>query len=194
MNSISTTDTSNRTGGTLQFAAPWSRVLKTVSVAASALVIGITLFVSIVLPDKAGWVKWTVLPAGLLIVGISALFTVRGYEWDGRHLLVRRLFWNTRLSLAGLRDAYADPEAMRGSIRVCGNGGLFSFSGWFWSKRLGSYRALATDPRRAVVLVLPSKKIVVTPADPATFVQAVGSEAGTGGLGREQAAPRERAD
>jgi hypothetical protein len=59
---------------------------------------------------------------------------------------------------------------MRGSLRLLGNGGLFSFSGEFWNRRLGRYRALATDPSRAVVLRYPGRTIVITPHDPQQFI------------------------
>jgi hypothetical protein len=59
---------------------------------------------------------------------------------------------------------------MRGSIRTFGNGGAFSFSGVYYNKRLGSYRAFVTDPRRAVVLRYATRKVVLSPAVPEDFV------------------------
>jgi hypothetical protein len=72
----------------------------------------------------------------------------------------------------------ADPEAMRRSLRLFGNGGMFGFTGWLRNRRLGVYRAFATDPARAVVLTLGQRKIVITPADPAAFVRALESKHG----------------
>ena len=54
-----------------------------------------------------------------------------------------------------------------------GNGGLFSFSGRFRNREVGPYRAFVTDWTRAVVLFVPGRAIVVSPADPAAFVRAV---------------------
>jgi hypothetical protein len=54
-----------------------------------------------------------------------------------------------------------------------GNGGLFSFTGWYWNKTLGSFRAFATDFRYTVVLKREGSTVVVTPDDPQGFVQAV---------------------
>jgi Bacterial PH domain len=53
---------------------------------------------------------------------------------------------------------------------ILGNGGAYSFSGEFWNRRLGRYRALATDPDRAVVLRYPKRTIVITPHDPQQFI------------------------
>jgi hypothetical protein len=158
---------------TARFAAPWSRLLKMVSLLGSIVVLGVTFTVTVTAPDSQAWIRWIALPFGLLMLGMCALFTVRGYELSAGCLLIRRLLWSTRLSLEGLKDAYADQEAMCRSIRLFGNGGLFSFTGWFWNKRLGSYRAMATDPARAVVLVFPGKTIVVTPDRPAALVGAL---------------------
>ena len=84
----------------------------------------------------------------------GALFSIRGYRLEGGVLLVQRLGWNSRIDLAGLQSAEADPAAMNGSIRTFGNGGFFCFAGAYWNRRLRSYRAFVTHPRHAVVLRL----------------------------------------
>jgi hypothetical protein len=66
-----------------------------------------------------------------------------------------------------------DSTAMKGSIRIFGNGGLFSFSGSFRNRKLGSYRAYVTDVKNAVVIKLPSGVLVVSPDSPDRFVDAV---------------------
>lgn len=95
---------------------------------------------------------------------------IRGYVLTEREITVQRGMWNTRLPLAGLRSVAGDVEAMRGSLRLFGNGGLFSYTGEFWNSRLKRYRALATDPDRAVVLRYPKRTIVITPHDPQQFI------------------------
>ena len=109
----------------------------------------------------------------LLVVFGSLLFTIRGYEVEGGELLVHRLLWATRISLDGLRGAKHDPAALRGSIRLFGNGGLFSFSGLFRNKRLGRYRAYVTDWSLSVILAWDERKIVVSPDRPDAFVNAL---------------------
>jgi hypothetical protein len=64
----------------------------------------------------------------------------------------------------------ADAEALGGSTRVFGNGGLFSFTGLFRNKRLGLYHAFVTDSKLAVVLRLRNKTIALSPGDPPRFV------------------------
>ncbi|MGH9365090.1 MAG: PH domain-containing protein [Thermoanaerobaculia bacterium] len=99
------------------------------------------------------------------------LFVVVGYEVDASELRVRRLLWATALNLKGVNRIWQDPEVIKGSLRVFGNGGFLSFSGVFWSKRLGRYRIFATDLKRCVVLVLTDRVVVVTPADPDAFIR-----------------------
>lgn len=115
----------------------------------------------------------------LVIVFGGALFTIRGYTVTADAILIHRLFWMTRLPLAGLQSAQFDPNAMRCSIRLLGNGGLFSFAGFFRNKPLGIYRAFVTDPRQAVVLRFPARTVVVSPSDPERFVHQIAPNNGT---------------
>jgi hypothetical protein len=62
---------------------------------------------------------------------------------------------------------------MTKSLRTCGNGGAFSFTGWYWSKSLGFYRAFVTDLNRTVVLRFEKKTVVVSPGEPEDFAEAL---------------------
>jgi hypothetical protein len=153
--------------------APWGRSLRAVSFLATALLLGIALLEAFAIPRHllGGW-PWaaaTFLP--LLILFASLLFAVRSYSLENNMLRVRRLFWHTDISLNSLTSAWASPEAMSGSLRLFGNGGLYSITGIFRNARLGTYRAFATDPRCAVVLELSPRKVVITPEDPDSFVR-----------------------
>jgi hypothetical protein len=153
-----------------EFDAPWSRLLRGVSIGATVLLLGVAVIVWATVPAPS-WARWLALASIFSILGGCALFTVRGYRIEGRRLLVKRWFWWTHISLEGLREATADPDAMSKAIRICGNGGLYSFSGWYWSKRLGRFRAYVTDLRRTVVLTFPRGKIVLSPDRPEFFVE-----------------------
>jgi hypothetical protein len=157
---------------TVHFNAPWSTSLKVISIAAPAIVAAL-LVLGIVQPGLP------TVPRALLVALMTALligpvpFVVRGYWLDSNALLIERLGWRTRIPLAGLRSVAHDPGALRGSIRLCGNGGLFSFTGWFWCKALGRYRMFATDPKRAVIMVFEKRRVVVSPARPEDFANEV---------------------
>jgi hypothetical protein len=77
----------------------------------------------------------------------------------------------TRLPRVGLESAQFEPNAMQWSIRTLGNGGFFSFSGFYRNKRLGGYRAFVTDRHQTVVLRYSGRTVVVSPAAPEQFVQ-----------------------
>ena len=113
------------------------------------------------------WIAF--LPLGILFG--TALFTVRYYTVTPEAILVRRLLWETTLPIKGLLQAEFEPNAMKSSLRIGGNGGLFSFSGFFMNQSLGTYRALVTDPTLSVVLKYPDRKVVISPATPAEFVR-----------------------
>jgi hypothetical protein len=154
----------------IEFKAPWSAGLKRIST---------ILLVALAILTVAGVVAWrqTGAPAALLavlmppiVVLACVLCIVKGYVLSGEEIVVKRLAWSTRLPLDDLRSVAGDNEAMNASLRLFGNGGLLSYTGYFWNRKLGRYRAFATDPSRAVVLSYPRRKIVITPDDPQRFI------------------------
>jgi len=152
------------------YKAPWSASLVVVSLFATVLCFGVA---AGMVWSGRGMLPWLALLPVAIILG-GALFTIRGYSVAPGAVLVHRLFWTTRLPLAGLQSAQFQPDAMRWSIRIFGNGGVFSFTGFFRNKALGAYRAFVTDPRRTVVLRFPKRTVVVSPSAPEEFIHDVG--------------------
>ncbi|MBD8899782.1 PH domain-containing protein [Rhodanobacter sp. DHG33] len=155
-------------------AAPWGGFLKGISVAVTLLLLGISLLLAFVTPIHAHAppsLHRAVSALPLIILLAAALFVVRGYELRDGVLQVYRLCWVTRVALGELREATIDPQAGSGSLRLVGNGGLFSFSGWFRNAKLGRYRAFVTDWQQAVVLRTSTCTVVLSPANPAGFVR-----------------------
>jgi hypothetical protein len=153
------------------FPAPWSRPLRLTTAASAALLL--TVMLAGLFTGPRHFLVWQLAMVGLpLVILLGALpFMVRGYVLTERHIEVRRLGWSTVLPLAGLVAVTGEPEGLRGSVRLFGNGGLFGISGWFWNRRLGRFRAYATDPNRAVLLrYQDGKKVVVTPNDVQHFI------------------------
>lgn len=148
-----------------EFRAPWGRLLKGMSGGV------VVLFIGIVVAGKASIALLVFFP---LILLLALPFIIRGYAVSESTLTIRRLGWSMMIPLDDLQSAEAVPNAMRGSIRLFGNGGLFSITGLYRSKSLGKYRAFVTDLNRTVVLRFSNRIIVVSPDDPAAFVQKVG--------------------
>lgn len=160
------------------YSAPWSTTLKVVTTAVCAMfAVGwLALYQA---PGQMGPGRYIGLVLLPVVLALAALFVVRGYEIQGAHLRIRRLLWWTRIPLAGLLSAQADPKATRASVRLWGNGGFFSFSGWFANRQLGRYRLYATDVPRSVVLTFDQRRpVVVTPGSPARFVGEIRVAAG----------------
>jgi len=156
-----------------RFDAPWcGAVWITSAVAVTALAVPslVSLCGSVPLPHLVRLILTWAPIGGIAVAGA---FAVRGYGLTAHEIRILRPGWTTALPLSGLESITADPQAMRGSIRTFGNGGLFSISGWYRNERLGRYRAFGTDPSRAVVLRYAQHTVVVTPREPGRFVAAV---------------------
>lgn len=124
------------------------------------------------------WGSWISLGFVALLAG-TALFTVRGYALEGNTLLVHRLFWSTRIPLGGLLSATYRRKALCGALRTFGNGGAFSFSGWYWSACLGHFHAYVTDSSNTVILRFPRRTLVVSPDRPQEFARDILAHART---------------
>ena len=155
-------------------AAPWSDGLKLISLAVTVGIVGGELWGATQFRLPASAIRYEVIGAALiaplvLIVCITAI--VREFVIDHGVLQVRRPFWSTRIPLDGLQHAWVEEAPLKGALRVGGIGGLFSYSGFYQSRRLGRFRLFATTTRNAVVLMLPARVIVITPVAPHAFVE-----------------------
>jgi hypothetical protein len=153
------------------YEAPWSTTLIVMSVLTTVVCLGATAgaWFSMVEKHAPGALGFAAMLPLVILFG-CALCTIRGYSMSSDSILVHRLMWSTALSRAGLQSAQVEPDVMRRSLRTFGNGGAFSFTGFYYNKRLGSYRAFVTDPRRAVVLRYANRRVVLSPAAPQDFV------------------------
>lgn len=154
------------------FAAPWGKTLRWVSLLSGLLLLAVSCSIIWTTPPEsvrlAAWLP-------LLILAATALFTIRDYTIEPQELLIRRLLWTTHIPLTGLQSAEFMPNAMCRSIRLCGNGGLFSFTGWYRNRALGNYHAFVTELKNTVVLRFTHRTIVVSPDNPERFVSEINS-------------------
>jgi len=146
------------------FKAPWGKTLRWMSAFTVVIILAVAVLIIFkARPEPVGWLVVFILPA-------AALFTVRSYAIEPNVLAIRRLLWTTRLPLAGLQSAELSPNVMCGSLRLFGNGGMFSITGLFRNRALGNYRAFVTDLTKTVVLRFPKRTVVVSPENPERFV------------------------
>jgi hypothetical protein len=154
----------------LEFGAPWSRSLKAASLFAVLMLAVIAAAGMFVMPARMLLARCVMVGLPIIVLAGAFLSIVSGYKLTATQLEVERPLWTTAFPLAQLLSAAGDQDVFKGSIRLFGNGGIFSFTGFFWKRGLGCYRAFATDPGRAVVLKFRHRIIVVTPDDPQHFI------------------------
>jgi hypothetical protein len=124
-----------------------------------------------VAPQVAAIFRVTGVALLALFAGV-ALTAIRGYELTGGSLRVRRPLWSTTHSLAGLRSAAREPQALGSfTLRGFGNNGFFALNGWRRVDPYGWCRVLATDPENVVVLCAAAHTYLVTPDRPDEFIQ-----------------------
>jgi len=99
--------------------------------------------------------------------------SIRTITLSGQTLSIKLTFWTARFDLAGLRSIAVDAKAFKCSLRTFANGGCGAFHGYFWSKRMGKFRAYVTDTSRSVVLRWENQCVVVSPKDTEYFIEEV---------------------
>ncbi len=158
-----------------RFRAPWSARLSAATPIGIVVLLGLPVVIASVPANGAApaLLVAAIAVVDVAVIATAALFLIRGYRLDRDGLHVERLLWADRIPLTGLRRAWPDPRATSRSLRLFGNSGFFCIAGLFTNRTLGRYRAFATDPRRAVVLQLGERTVVVTPDEPLRFLAAV---------------------
>jgi hypothetical protein len=156
----------------MDFAAPWDRTLKVVTV----VVLAVLVWVAVIPPYRPAWAFWLKLGMSVLVTALCWFGAPTGYRLDGSVLVVRRNVGEKRIPLQGLRAARAlDKPDIRGTIRTFGVGGLFGYYGKFYSGALGSHTWYVTDRSRMVLLDTAGGKYLVSPEDTKRFLAAVRS-------------------
>jgi hypothetical protein len=159
-----------------RFGAPWDRQLLTSTIALLA-VIAITAIagVSGALKANLRGIAWAVsaFSAGIA-VGAWAL-APRGFAiGDGRLRILRNGWLPTEIPLEAIRTvALLEADALRGSLKLLGMGGLFGYYGLFRSPFLGSYRLHATRGGGLVLVRTEGRTLVLTPEPPDAFAEAL---------------------
>lgn len=114
-------------------------------------------------------------PVTIIIMGslifIPPFFMIKGYSINDQKLIIHRLGWTKEFDLTDLVHAKYNAQAIRGSWRLFGNGGLYGWIGTFNNNELGTFRAYATNRHKCVVLELENQTLLVTPDSPGEFVE-----------------------
>ncbi len=158
---------------TQRFGARWSVLVRIVT----AFVIVMTVVAVGVLLHEAGasgrdWlVPVAFVPAAILCVAV--VYAPLGYAVDSMGIIVHRMGPNVYIlheQIAEMREINAREVGFE--IRIFGSGGFFGFFGWFYSGRLGWFRAYATNRKDLVLLSLhDGGKVVLSPYPSNVFIE-----------------------
>jgi len=150
-------------------AAPWSLSIKIVTVLSSVILLGIPLFLLGRVPFNA-CVLVAALSWGIWLC--CFLTMIRGFTLTTNQLIIHRPLWDNRFSLEQGATAVCDHNTRKGiTLRVFGNGGLFSGSGYYWNKQTGIFRAFISNQHKTVWIKTPEKILVISPNEPEPFLQ-----------------------
>ncbi len=106
------------------------------------------------------------------LVFVTWLFSVNGFTLQEQQLIAHRPFWNTEIQLPSDVIVEVEPEIKKGLFKTMGNGGMFGYTGSFRNKKLGNFKAYATNWNNAISIRSETNGfcIVVTPEDTQYFL------------------------
>lgn len=148
------------------FKAPWDLLLILLTAVVAFLLIGVNYI----------FTSDSIFPLimGLCIILFCALFGIYGYRIQDGKMRVVRLGWFKDFPISDIKSVEYHPNAMKGSLRTWGIGGLFGYIGHFKNRLLSNYKAYATHRRKTVIInTKENEQIVITPDDPKEFVESL---------------------
>lgn len=159
-----------------RFAAPWDRQLLTSTIALLAVIAltGIAGTSGALQVKMRGIALAVAIFSGGVAIGAWA-FAPRGYAIGGGRLRFLRNGWLALdVPLEEIRTVSSlEPNAVDGSLKLLGMGGLFGYYGWFRHHALGSYRLHASRGSGLVLVRTERTTHVLTPEPPEDFVEAL---------------------
>jgi hypothetical protein len=159
-----------------RFGAPWDRQLLTSTIALLA-VIAVTAVAGVsgaLKVDLRGIALAVSVFSGGIAIGGWA-FAPRGFTiGDGRLRILKNGWLATSIPLEAIRTVtLLEDNALQGSLKLLGMGGLFGYYGFFRSPTLGAYRLHATRGGGLVLVKTETRTHVLSPEPPDAFVEAL---------------------
>ncbi len=158
----------------MHFSAPWNIATKLSTGLAVVILFALPMMLTQV--DSPPELAAVVIGISVVILAISYLLAPRGYAVEGGNIEIRRSLFP--VTIAGSEIECVKPLSkpdMGATMRVFGNGGLFGFYGVFYSRKLGRHKWYASRTNHLVgIETRGGGWVVISPDDPAKFVEAVG--------------------
>jgi len=148
-------------------AAPLGRATRILTVIALAIIGAVLAAVLSAGTDEPLAPRLIIATVLAAVVLASWALAPKGYATAPGRLVVRRR--GARPRTYATRPELPVRWRMRG-LRLLGSGGLFGHFGTFWTRGLGRYKAHVTDPARTVLVTTAQGPVLISPADPETFL------------------------
>jgi hypothetical protein len=152
--------------------APASRCIKVIS--------GLVMLLTAGFLAASVWHKVLLLPGAVLVLIVVGCYlrSPIGYGISPEGLTIR--FHLGSKHFGPLTGAALVTQPLGLSLRLFGNGGLFSGTGIFWNIKWGIFRAYitASDPTKLVLVEAGSKKVLISPERPDEIIRAASSNVG----------------
>lgn len=114
---------------------------------------------------------------GPVLFGLSVnqlLHSVWGYRIEGNQLLVRRLWWTSRVDLSDVEATSLEPSLVKKSRFAFSLRHALRWVGPMRHPKYGRYQSYCVNRANVVVMAKKSSVVAVSPEDPDEFVKAVG--------------------
>lgn len=163
----------------VRFKASWGTATWIITLFTMVLIV--TLAVLLIVAPRfgdhhAGGLEALIAAGVLLIPAITALFVPLGYELNDEGLVVRRYGPDIRVPWREIASIEPRVWSLWKSLglRLFGDGGLFGFAGWFWTRDLRTMRVSATRLDTLVVIHRrDARPLILSPDDREAFIAAV---------------------
>lgn len=116
-----------------------------------------------------------------LSAGLTGVFiycyciSPKNYFITESHLVISAPSKKIVVPLSSLREVRRlDKKELKGTVRMKGIGGLFGFTGKFYSKNLGSFEGYFTNQNN-LVMVRCEKTYIISPDNPSLFLDKINS-------------------
>lgn len=146
----------------------------------STIIITIFALLVLLIATVAMWMSPSPLPEKILVVSLifliivlCYLYSIKGYSIDHHSIHIYRPIGTKSYKLDQFTEIITGLSHIKKSLtlRLWGNGGLFSITGLFWNKKLGKFKAYLSDPSKCIILIGATQKIAISPDPPEEFVK-----------------------
>ncbi|MBL7766165.1 MAG: hypothetical protein JNJ58_08740 [Chitinophagaceae bacterium] len=155
------------------FPASLDKLSKSITI---AIAVGflVFLFVPLFVPELRYAILFQ-LALFLLILLVAWVYSPRSYEVNAQEILIHRKAGDYKISRDQLASVMPlSSEDMGQAWRMFGNGGVFGYTGWFSSRKIGKMRWFVTQRNNYILLTLKDgRKMVISPDDPKGFLAAI---------------------